>query len=315
MSLVTVLEAVKILKSGGIVALPTETVYGLAGSIQSETALKSIFSTKGRPLFDPLIVHVASTAHAPSVCTGFGELHQAIAQKFWPGPVTLIGERAPGVSDLVTAGHSTVAVRCPNHPLFLQVLKQSDLAVAAPSANRFQRTSPTEAEHELSEFQGRVPVLDGGPSQVGVESTILEPLWEGGEVVLRVFRPGMIRAEQVAEYLRRVFNSSVKVVAAVGGPVQPGALEDHYQPALPLFLLLTEGLDESSLREKGYNHPSMLTLPQEVALAARLLYSSLRKAGQQPGADSIVLQRPSWWFHDDAEALRDRLLKASTSVL
>lgn len=295
-------------------ALPTETVYGLAASIHSESALKSVFTTKGRPLFDPLIVHVLGSEQAKKVCRGFGDIHQAIAQKFWPGPVTLIGEKDPQVSELVTAGHSTVAVRCPSHPLFLEVLKKSGLALAAPSANRFKHTSPTQAEHVLQEFGGNVPVLDGGPSEVGIESVILKPEWREDEILLKVFRAGMIQPEVVAAHLEKVFQTSVHVQKGLEGPVQPGSLDDHYQPRLPLILVLSEGVSEQMILQKGFHSPSTLTLPDDVPLAARLLYASLRQAAETKGADSIVFRQPKWWLDTNAEALRDRLLKASTHV-
>lgn len=319
MNLISKNQAVEILRQGGVVALPTETVYGLAGSIEIESALEQIFAIKARPLFDPLIVHVLDTNAAQKVCVGFGELHTALAEIFWPGPLTLVEEKSAGVSELITAGQNTVAVRSPSHPVFREILKGLGTPLAAPSANRFKRTSPTRAEHVVQEFAGKVPVVDGGESDVGLESTILKPEWANEhEIQVTLYRPGVITASQIASFLRDRFQKDVIVqrVGAAGQGVLPGQLKEHYQPSLPLILLLDENLDpRQAARGLGFNNPAELTLPEQIPLAARRLYSALRETSEVAGADSLVFRRPKWWDDELAEALRDRLGRASSYIL
>lgn len=319
MSIISAEKAVEILKGGGVVALPTETVYGLAGSIQSEQALARIFEIKARPLFDPLIVHVLDIGSAKKVCAGFGELHEALAEKFWPGPLTLIGERSRDVSDLITAGQDTVAVRSPAHPKFREVLKALGCPLAAPSANRFKKTSPTKAEHVVQEFSGQVPVVDGGECEVGLESTIVKPRrTELGEIELTLYRPGVLAVSEIQAFLNARFHKTVLVKRAgsTTGEFVPGQLKEHYQPSLPLILVLKKTGDvQHEAIQFGFKKPVVLNLPSEIYLAARKLYGLLRESSLTPGADSLVLSRPEWWDDELAEALRDRLSKASTHIL
>lgn len=316
MSVISAFEAVEKLKAGQVVALPTETVYGLAGSTEKESALEAIFKIKSRPLFDPLIVHVLDAKQAQKVCAGFGDLHQSLAKKFWPGPLTLVGTKATGLSELITAGQDTVAVRSPRHPLFREVLKKLGEPLAAPSANRFQKTSPTRADHVLHEFNGSVPVVDGGECEVGLESTIVQPQWEAGEITLTLYRPGQLLMEEIVSHLKAAFGAAVRVRRGSPGGVQPGSLKDHYQPERPLILVLDPSQTGArAVKNLGYKNPARLELSDELSLSARQLYSALRESSAVPGKDSIFLERPVWWLQPEAEALRDRLLKASTHVV
>ena len=245
MPLISASDAILLLKRGEIVALPTETVYGLGGCIHSPAALHKIFTVKKRPFFDPLIVHVPSTMEAQALALEWPEIFSVLAEHFWPGPLTFIVKKRPSVSALITSGLETVAVRCPRHPLTLEILRQVGVPVAAPSANRFGHTSPTCAQDVLCEFSDSVAVVDGGPSEVGVESTVLsvthEPL--SGVWQIHILRPGgvsrqslrqVLEAKKIAFTLNRAHSAS-----------SPGHLSAHYQPASPLVLLTDRVWSES----------------------------------------------------------------------
>ena len=172
---ISVEHAASILRAGGLVALPTETVYGLAANALDPVAVAKIFAAKERPFFDPLIVHLAELSWLPKVASEFPPIAQKLAKRFWPGPLTLVLPKTDAVPDLVTSGLPNVAVRIPDHELTRKVLRLADVPVAAPSANPFGRLSPTTAEHVRRQLGDRVDaILDGGPCRVGVESTILK---------------------------------------------------------------------------------------------------------------------------------------------
>lgn len=258
------------LHGGELVAIPTETVYGLAGSAVDERAVASIFQAKARPTFDPIIVHIAepegwSSADDDAVwrilespglvdATSLGADRRGIAARlaraFWPGPLTLVLPRGPRVPDLVTSGLSTVAVRMPAHPVAQAILAASALPLAAPSANRFGRISPTTASDVVAELDGRIPfVIDGGPCAVGIESTVVAV---GSKDDLELLRPGGVPREAVAA----VAGTGVRVVAsaaASSGVPSPGMLESHYAPSKPFVLLATavrtlSDRDEAAIR-------------------------------------------------------------------
>ena len=187
-------KAVEILNQNGLVAIPTETVYGLAGNIFSEEAIRKIFELKQRPFFNPLIVHIHSANQLKSIVTVLPQKAEKLAQHFWPGPLTLVLPKNPHVPDLVTAGKNTVAVRVPNHPTTLDLLRRLDFPIAAPSANPFGRISTTKAEHVARYFDDRLKmVLDGGECQKGIESTIIG--FENDRPV--VYRLGSISVEEI----------------------------------------------------------------------------------------------------------------------
>lgn len=343
MATVDLSTAVQKLKANQVVALPTETVYGLAASIDSPEALKLIFSTKRRPFFDPLIVHVKNLEQALELAH-WDPVSQFLAQTFWPGPLSLVLPKKSSVHDLISAGHSTVALRHPNHSLFCRVIEQCGHPLAAPSANGFGRISPTTAQHVNDEFANRVPVLDGGPCPQGIESTIIEvktppakSQLQGAPISVIMHRPGALPWLEIEKSLREagetpttstgpspmaqgVSVATSKAPALPGcdssqrelmgppwrflleaqpenqGP-KPGQMDHHYQPETP-FVVCPAGPDsaEQAFRAlkaspvpKHQTLPSdisqcrfeALTLPEDASLAARALYSELRKLNEK----------------------------------
>ncbi|MBI5645923.1 MAG: threonylcarbamoyl-AMP synthase [Ignavibacteriae bacterium] len=220
------------LRQGGVVAFPTETVYGLGANIFSERALHAVFRVKGRPPDNPLIVHVATPDQASELTEAIPPRAHALMEKFWPGPLTLVLRRNALVPDVVTAALDTVALRMPAHPLALALIRAAGVPLAAPSANRSGNPSPTDAAHVIAQLAGRIDViLDGGPCRVGIESTVLDLAASRP----RILRPGGVTREQLEDTLR------CHVAAARGGtlrPASPGMKYRHYAPAHPLLLLL-----------------------------------------------------------------------------
>ena len=231
-------EATALLRAGEIVALPTETVYGLAADALNPSAVAKVFAAKERPSFDPLIVHIASRGDLKKVAIVPAEIAETVAKltaTFWPGPLTIILPKHPDIPDLVTSGLPTVAVRQSAHPVFRAINKELDRPIAAPSANRFGRISPTSASAVMKELGGRIPlIIDAGACAEGVESTIIsiEPR-DGKKPVFRLHRAGPITKEQLQE-----FGKVEKVKEKTGDlPHAPGQLPSHYAPLTPFILL------------------------------------------------------------------------------
>lgn len=225
-------EAAAALCAGRLVALPTETVYGLGGNAFDPRAVAEIFAVKERPTFDPLIVHVRSIEQLPQVATEFPAVAQQLADRFWPGPLTMVLPKTAAVPELVTSGLPTVAVRIPDHPLMQRVLEAAGFPIAAPSANLFGRLSPTSVEHVLDQLGDRIDlVLDGGPCRVGVESTILH--FQHDAAVL--LRPGGVSIEDLSQIIGPVTLPDVSLTAAT--PTAPGQLPSHYAPRTPLRIV------------------------------------------------------------------------------
>lgn len=238
-------EAVRILKSGGLVALPTETVYGLGANALDERAVAKVFKAKNRPSFDPLIVHVASVAQARLIAEVSDEAAE-LFERFSPGPLTLILPKKQIVPDLTTSGHSTVAVRIPNHPITLEVIRNSGLSIAAPSANPFGYTSPTTAAHVIEQLGDRIDaVLDGGPCEVGIESTILELT-----NTPRILRLGGLSLESIQDSIGKVM-----IESSSSNPKAPGMLSSHYNPGVHVRLF--ESLDELLAQYNSVNKSSI----------------------------------------------------------
>lgn len=245
---------VAILKRGGVVAVPTETVYGLAADALNPDACRQIFEIKRRPLIDPLIVHVYDVPQAAALAY-FSPLAERLAQTFWPGPLTLVLPKKSQVPDLITAGRETVGLRIPQHPLLRKVLRLSGLPLAAPSANPFGSLSPTTAQHVRNSLEARAPyILDGGACAVGVESTIVDMSRSERPLVLR---PGPISADALTSVLGVAplcASISGTVVSASiddgvgGGLPAPGLLSGHYRPRTPLFLLKKGGVPPEGMR-------------------------------------------------------------------
>lgn len=227
-------RAAALLRVGEIVAVPTETVYGLAANALDESAVRKVFAAKGRPFIDPLIVHVPDLAAAETVAELPPRI-AALAAAFWPGPLTVVLRKKPGVPALVTAGEPTVAVRVPAHPVMRALLLAAGTPLAAPSANPFGYVSPTTADHVRDSLGERCPhILDGGPCAHGVESTILHL---GDPAGIRLLRPGPISAAQVAAILGEPVLPAPSLLDTKAAQVAPGLLERHYSPKTPLTLL------------------------------------------------------------------------------
>ena len=243
-------EAARVLRGGGLVAFPTETVYGLGADATNPDAVAGIFAAKGRPYNDPLIVHLAGAGALAHVAARIPDEASALAECFWPGPLTLIVPRAEVIPAIVAAGGATIGVRVPAHPVALALLRAADVPVAAPSANRFMHTSPTTAEHVLADLDGRIDcVLDAGPTMVGVESTVLDVLARPP----RILRPGGVTLEALREVLPDVEGPPAPLMPI--SPAQttterqtgtqialaPGQLDRHYAPQTQLVVFDGQG--------------------------------------------------------------------------
>lgn len=316
--IIDISQAISILQLGEVVALPTETVYGLAARIDQDKALEKVFTTKNRPFFDPLIVHVQDLTQAQSYAH-WDEVSLFLAQAFWPGPLTLVLKKKEGqISDLITHAGPTVALRCPQHPLFQAVLKGLQIPLAAPSANLFGRTSPTTAQHVIDEFHSQVHVVDGGPCDMGIESSVVQ--FDETESKLFILRPGVIGKKDLEEkLLQKKFKVSVEFRNQNNAP---GFLKNHYQPSVPLILVYesSQAQGDRSYLEliKDFISPEIelkeWQLPCEPSLAARQLYGDLRHFSEN--GEAIYLSIPELWAEDDRwQGLMDRLLKASHATL
>lgn len=314
---VSLTEAIALLKRGEVVAIPTETVYGLAGDAQNEAALHKIYVTKQRPANNPLIVHIASAAQVDDFASEFPPMAQRLAQAFWPGPFTLVLKAKPTVSTVVRAGEPTVALRVPAHPLTLQLLQQSGMALAAPSANRYTQLSPTTAAHVESGLGSDMPVLDGGACQVGIESTIVSV--DGNS--WQLLRHGMISPAQIEAIAGKPALTSAQTQDT---PKAPGQHLLHYSPTTPT-LLFQQRNDLLNYAQQHTNCAGLLigealsdkkatslmtrviTLPNQPAQVAEHLYEALHQLDGLK-ARAILIELPSatpaW------AAILDRLTRA-----
>jgi L-threonylcarbamoyladenylate synthase len=302
-------QAAAILAAGGLVAFPTETVYGLGADATNKEAVAEIFRLKGRPADHPLIVHLPNAAGLGRWAAVVPESARRLAEAFWPGPLTLILKRQVWVPDALTGGQETVGLRVPAHPLALALLGRFGGGVAAPSANRFGRVSPTTAAHVRAEFGAALPVLDGGACEVGLESTILDLSGTSP----RLLRPGAISAAQ----LEAVLSGPVLTAASATAPRVPGSLKSHYAPQTPT-LLLEDGAKVSrdtdavlARRPQRGAAARWLTLPDDPAGYGYRLYAALRELdalGCSRILIEVVPETPVW------AAVRDRLGRAATPV-
>jgi L-threonylcarbamoyladenylate synthase len=314
--IISVTEAVAKLQTGGIVAIPTETVYGLAGRIDDEGALKQIFTVKQRPFFDPLIVHVSDLATAKRLAREWPPVFDVLAAAFWPGPLTLIAPKAELVSSLITSGLDTVALRWPNHPVALEILRALQIPLAAPSANLFGRTSPTAAAHVEKEFAGQVPVVDGGPSEVGVESTVVS--FDPAEArKLQILRPGGISRAQIQKAL---LDAGVQLeVVRAHSEASPGHLKSHYQPNCPVVILDDKAWSEDFRKtieaklDRPFPYVHEMKLGPSAQLAARRLYEEFRQFSEVQGG-LIVITRSKENSGLEWEAVWDRIERAASFI-
>lgn len=268
----SVTEAAALLRTGEVVAIPTETVYGLAASALNVPAVARIFEVKERPSFDPLIVHVPDLTTARAYVTHIPQQAVQLAERFWPGPLTLVLPRKKIIPDLVTSGLDTVGIRCPAHPLAQQLLALLDFPLAAPSANKFGRLSPTCAAHVQEQLGNDIPyILDGGPCPVGLESTIIG--FENGEAV--IYRLGGIAAEDIEQTIGKIH---LRLYSA-SNPRAPGQLTRHYAPHKKLIL----GKIEELLSHYSPDRVGILTLNKDFRLPYQRLLSpdgNMREAAQ-----------------------------------
>ncbi len=318
--------AVAMLRAGGLVGFPTETVYGLGADATNPDALRRLFAAKGRPADHPVIVHMADIVQLPEWAREIPRAALQLADAFWPGPLTLILPRAAHVSDLVTGGQDSVGVRVPRHPVAQQLLRAFGGGVAAPSANRFGHISPTRAAHVRAEFDtATVPVvLDGDPPDIGVESTIVDMTGDRPTLL----RPGGITPAQLAAIL----GASLAAPGAAS-PRAPGTLRSHYAPATPLEIVPSGEIAARAIRlqRQGLSvaallhtvEPSALTdgvpqaqqrlrwsgSPPDAAYYARRLYERLRVLDRSQSSRILVEAVPTG---DEWLAVRDRLRRAAT---
>lgn len=324
-------RAADCLRRGGLVAFPTETVYGLGVHALDRAAVRRLFDAKGRPSNDPLIVHVARFDDARQLASEVPPIAVTLAQRFWPGPLTLVVHRSSAVPSEVTAGLDTVAIRIPAHPIAHALLTASGLPVAAPSANRFSRPSPTRASHVLEDLNGRIDmVLDGGPTDVGVESTVLDLT----SVPPTVLRPGAVGIEALREVIPDVRVGATAIASDASAMRSPGLLPQHYSPRTPMTLYphvaesaatLEDGVREALAAGKRvgvlvtqedarlFGHLPVVIAElgpgADVEAIAARLYSAIREL-DAAGLDVILVRD----FSDNAglwRAIRDRLRRAS----
>jgi L-threonylcarbamoyladenylate synthase len=308
-------EAKALLESEEIVAIPTETVYGLAGNIFSEKAIKRIFELKGRPLINPLIVHINDLDMLELIAQDIPEDARILAEHFWPGPLTMVLPKKANVPDIITANKPTVAVRMPAHPVTKALLAQLDFPLAAPSANPFKRISPTKAQHVADYFtEGLELVLEGGTCEKGIESTIIG--FENGKAIL--YRHGALAKEEIEALIGEIGEHTSNDES----PEAPGMLLQHYSPKTPLILVddVSEAMKDYPSMEIGIivfstavaNHPEnqQMVLSEQGSLieAASKLYTAMHDLDQL-GLDLIIAEIMP--LHGVGVGMNDRLRRAS----
>lgn len=312
-------QAVAVLRAGGLVAFPTETVYGLGADASNPAAVRRIFEVKERPPTHPVIVHLADAVQLASWAREIPEAARRLARRFWPGPLTLILRRLAHVGDTVTGGQDTVALRVPSHPVAMQLLARFGGGIAAPSANRHGRVSATTAEHVRSEFGAAVEcVLDGGEARIGIESAIVD-LSGAGPLLLR---PGWITAAEIEEAL------GVRLAApTASAPRAPGTLAAHYAPRTPLTVVEGDLLLEraTTLVRQGRKIAALVlgearslppgvtrvSAPRDAAAYAHALYACLRRL-DDAACDTILVEQPP--RAPDWAAINDRLARAAAGT-
>ena len=315
-------RAAEVLRGGGLVAFPTETVYGLGAHALDPQAVARIFEAKGRPSYNPLIVHVPDVETARSLARAWPAEADRLAERFWPGPLTLVVEKADAVPDAVTAGLPSVALRIPAHPVALALLRAAGLPLAAPSANRSTQVSPTTAEHVRRSLSGRVDlVLDGGPTTVGIESTVLSLTGP----VPTILRPGSITADMLEKALGREVATAAATTTGSAARPSPGMLDRHYAPRADVRLF------DSVNRNGAFSKASwvagedrkvgviafppvsaagteVVEMPEDAADYAAQLYAALHTLDAE-GCEVIWIERvpdtPEW------DGVRDRLQRAA----
>lgn len=314
-------KAVDLLRQGRLVAFPTETVYGLGADAGNAEAVTGIFKAKGRPADHPLIVHISGPEHLNDWAASIPDAAVRLAERFWPGPLTLILNKRREIPDAVTGGQDTVGLRVPDNPVALRLLRAFGGGIAAPSANRFKRISPTQAEHVAEELNGLIDlILDGGPCRVGVESTIID-LSGPSPLLLRPGSIGQAEIEQVLQCQLTVVNAEDNET-----PRAPGLMAVHYAPSTPTRLCSSEQLNDTigELTEQGKkigllayrfeskpnSSLSIIHLPEKADDYAQGLYAALRELDRL-GLDIILVERAP--ESNEWHAVNDRLKKAAAA--
>jgi len=298
-------RAVELLRAGEVVALPTETVYGLAANALDEKAVAKIFQIKGRPSHNPIIVHVAGIEMARRCVKNFPALAERLAKSFWPGPLTIVLPRTKEIPEIVTAGGETVGIRWPSHPFIQAVIRECNFPLAAPSANLSESVSPTNAEHVRKSLGGKIQlIVDGGQSQVGIESTVLDLTVSPPQIL----RPGMIHAESLAAVCGKIqiLNSE----SQISDLRSPGLLRKHYSPKAKLLIL--NWRDEADLESQIADRKSQIqnchiiahtkipsaenfggisVIPHDAEAFARAIYAEWHRC-DEIGAEIIIVEAP-----------------------
>ena len=312
-----------ILRAGGVVAVPTETVYGLAANAFDERAVLEIYRVKGRPEHNPIIVHVANLEMARSCVAAWPREAGALAENFWPGPLTMVLPKSGAIAGVVTAGGDTVGIRWPAHPFMQALIQACQFPIAAPSANPANQLSPTQAEHVVDSLQGKIPlIVDAGPAHVGIESTVVQLVPEGW----RVLRPGLVSEEQIETALGKSPLEAEKTAIHRS----PGLLPRHYAPKA--LLRVIRWSDDADLERqagafgraiervhvlchhcvpKGGAFGRVAVIPEDPEAYARALYAELHRSDRE-GAELVLVEEvppgAAW------EAIRDRLRRASAEA-
>lgn len=296
-------EAARLLVQGKLIGMPTETVYGIAANAFDRSAVLATFEAKGRPAENPLIVHVATLVQARAISKDLPPIAQILAERFWPGPLTLVVMRSPDVPDEVTAGLETVAIRMPSHPVARRLIELSGVPISAPSANRFMGLSPTTADSISADVAARLAlILDGGPCAVGIESTVLDLT---GETPV-ILRPGNVSLAQIREFTPEAAMGTLEDNVRRS----PGMYRRHYAPKTPVHLVDRLNPDQPGLtfQEAG---KGQLQMPSSAERYAQVLYLSLHQLDAK-GLPAIYVEKPpqeSTW-----DAVWDRLRKASSQA-
>ena len=317
-------RAAELLRAGEVVALPTETVYGLAANAFDAGAVAKIYETKGRPAQNPIIVHVASVEMAKRCVTRWPVVANDLARSFWPGPLTMVLPKAQAIPEIVTAGGATVGVRWPSHPFIQAVIRACGFPLAAPSANLSNQLSPTNAEHVCKQLAGKIPlIVDGGQSQVGIESTVIDLTAEPPCVL----RPGMIHEESLIAVTGDLVSFRKKVLHGSEALRSPGQLQKHYAPKAKLLVLgWRDGADLNfqlstfnfqlsrshviahTQIPSGEGFAGVSVIPHDAEAFARAIYAELHRC-DEVGAELIVVEAlpgaPEW------RAIADRLRRAA----
>ena len=312
--------AVQALRNGDLVAFPTETVYGLGANAQDPKAVRRIFEIKGRPTTHPVIVHLDSPRFLPRWAREVPEAAAKLAEKFWPGPLTLVLPRAANVHDLITGGQDTIAIRVPSHPMAQQLLTAFGGGIAAPSANRYGRLSPTRAEHVRDELGDAVRiVLDGGECQIGLESTIVSCDKSG----VRLLRPGGVTSGQI----RAVVGDLLDAADLTTPPRAPGSMPSHYSPTTPMTIVPSGEIDTRAaalskegqriavlaqrLPLKSHKYVTWINAGHRPVQYAHDLYANLRTLDKGECAHILVQDVPE---DERWDAVRDRLIRAASGI-